>query len=400
MNSPFSIISYRKLFAAQLLSLAGTGISTIALALLAFDLAGDDAGWVLGTALALKMVVYVVGAPIIGSYMSRLPLKPWLVAMDLLRAGLILLLPWVSEIWQVYLLIVLINLCAAAFTPVYQSLLPLVVRERSLYLKALSYSRLAYDLEQLISPMVAGFLLTWMSFRGLFALDAATFAVSALLLLWAMLPNSRPSNGDKAQQARRWSYGIRQYWQTPELRALWGGYLAVASASAMAIVNTVVYVNQYLASDDIERATATAMAAMGLGSMLVALQLPKWLNRVNCRTVQFAGTLIITAALIGGLMPPSLTQLLTLWLLFGIGASLIQTSAGAVINDNSDDADRPALFAAHFSLSHLCWFVTYLLAGWLGANWSLDAAFSALASVSLVGLLLVALPAEAQSKLA
>ena len=32
------------------------------------------------------------------------------------------------------------------------------------------------------------------------------------------------------------------------------------------------------------------------------------------------------------------------------------------------ELDRPALFAAHFALSHACWLVTYPLAGWLGAG--------------------------------
>jgi hypothetical protein len=47
---------YRHLFAAQVIALIGTGMMTVALGLLAFRLAGDQAGAVLGTALAIKMV--------------------------------------------------------------------------------------------------------------------------------------------------------------------------------------------------------------------------------------------------------------------------------------------------------------------------------------------------------
>ena len=49
----------RHLFAAQVVALVGTGLATVALGLLAWDLAGEDAGSVLGTALAIKMVAYV-----------------------------------------------------------------------------------------------------------------------------------------------------------------------------------------------------------------------------------------------------------------------------------------------------------------------------------------------------
>ena len=47
--------TYRHLFLAQVVALLGTGLATVALSLLAFDLAGDQAGQVLGTAMAIKM---------------------------------------------------------------------------------------------------------------------------------------------------------------------------------------------------------------------------------------------------------------------------------------------------------------------------------------------------------
>ena len=49
--------TFRRLFTAQVVALIGTGLATVALALLAYDLAGSHAGEVLGTALAIKMVV-------------------------------------------------------------------------------------------------------------------------------------------------------------------------------------------------------------------------------------------------------------------------------------------------------------------------------------------------------
>lgn len=53
MTSPLVNPSYRRLFTAQVIAVAGTGLSRVALALLAYDLTGGDAGIVLGTALAL-----------------------------------------------------------------------------------------------------------------------------------------------------------------------------------------------------------------------------------------------------------------------------------------------------------------------------------------------------------
>ena len=48
--------TYRHLFFAQIVALSGTGLATVALSLLAFQLAEDSAALVLGTALTIKMV--------------------------------------------------------------------------------------------------------------------------------------------------------------------------------------------------------------------------------------------------------------------------------------------------------------------------------------------------------
>jgi hypothetical protein len=60
--------AYYHLFFAQALALVSTGIATVALALLAYDLAGADAGAVLGTALAIKMAAYLIVAPIAAAF--------------------------------------------------------------------------------------------------------------------------------------------------------------------------------------------------------------------------------------------------------------------------------------------------------------------------------------------
>jgi hypothetical protein len=49
---------------------------TVALGLLAFKIAGDKAGAVLGTALAIKMMAYVRVAPVVGGFANRGPAGP------------------------------------------------------------------------------------------------------------------------------------------------------------------------------------------------------------------------------------------------------------------------------------------------------------------------------------
>ena len=121
--------TYRHLFSAQVIALVGTGLLTVALGLLAYQLAGENAGAVLGTALAIKMIAYVGVAPVVGGFADRLPRRAFLVAMDFVRAGIALLLPFITEVWQVYVLIFLLQSASAAFTPTFQATIPDVLTD-------------------------------------------------------------------------------------------------------------------------------------------------------------------------------------------------------------------------------------------------------------------------------
>lgn len=71
MRSLFRNIRFRRLFTAQVVALVGTGLTTVALGLLAYDLAGERAALVLGSALTIKMAAYVVVGPVVGAVADR-----------------------------------------------------------------------------------------------------------------------------------------------------------------------------------------------------------------------------------------------------------------------------------------------------------------------------------------
>ena len=385
MLSPLKDRTYRHLFAAQVAALAGTGLTTIALALLAYDLAGGNAGAVLGTALALKMVAYVGIAPIVGGFAHKLPRRQLLIGLDLARAAFVACLPFVTEVWQIYLLIFLLNACSAGFTPTFQATIPDVLPEEARYTRALSLSRLAYDLENLLSPTLAAAALALVAYDALFAVNALAFLASAALVYAVRLPKPK----DPGRERGVWSnisFGILAYLKTPRLCGLLALSLAVASAGAMVIVNTVVYVRDNLggtASD-----TAIAFAASGMGSMFAALLLPRLLDRRPERPFMLAGGGVLGLSLLLGLFNPGLFALLPIWFLLGAGSSMIQTPAGRLLRRSAHEGDRPALYAAQFALSHGCWLIAYPLAGWLGSAMGLEIAFAVLAVIALAAVAL------------
>ncbi len=380
MVSPLTDRTYRRLFTAQVVALAGTGLSTVALALLAFDLAGSNAGAVLGMALALKMVAYVGIAPMVGGFAHRLPRRQLLIGLDVARALCVACLPFVTEIWQIFLLIFLLNAFSAGFTPTFQATIPDVLPDEGQYTRALALSRLAYDLENLLSPVVAAAALVVLTFDALFAANALAFLVSAVLVFSVRLPSLKPHEREHGIW-HNMSFGVRAYLKTPRLRGLLALSLAVAAAGAMVIVNTVVYVRDHLggtASD-----TALAFAAAGAGSMAVVLILPRLLDRLPDRPFMVAGGFVLTTGLLLGLTQPGLLALLAVWFVIGAGSSLIQTPAGRLLKRSAREGDRPAIYAAQFALSHAGWLIAYPLAGWVGSAFGLTVAFAVLAAVTL-----------------
>ena len=388
---------YGRLFLAQIIALLGTGLLTVALGLLAFNLAGDRAGTVLGTALAIKMVAYVTVAPVVGTFAAQLPRKGFLIAMDLVRAAIALLLPFVSEIWQIYVLIFLLQSASAAFTPTFQATIPDVLPNEPDYTKALSLSRLAYDLESLISPMLAAALLTLISYHWLFSGTVAGFLVSAALVLSVTLPVS-PAVARERGIYDRTTRGMRIYLATPRLRGLLALNMAAAAGGAMVIVNTVVFVKGRLGLGDGE--VALALGCFGGGSMVAALALPRLLERLPDRRVMFAaasflgGVLAVAAAFLSGVTDSTGSTLwpglLATWILLGLGYSAVQTPSGRLLRRSARAEDRPAVFAAQFALSHACWLVTYPLAGWLGAAVPVSMTFGLFALLTFAAVLVAA----------
>ncbi len=286
-----------------------------------------------------------------------------------------------------YVLILLLQAASAAFTPAFQATVPEVLPAERDYTRALSMSRLAYDLESLFSPALAAALLTLVPYNWLFAGTTVGFAASAALVLSTVLPRPAPAQRTGGAYARA-AFGARLFRATPRLRALLALDLAVAAGGAMVFVNTVVLVR-----DGFHQpigAVSLALAAYGAGSTAAALLLPRVLERAGDRAVMLpaafglpailAAVAAVTAAAPAGWAWPAL---LAAWALLGAACSAVLTPGGRLIRRSTGDADLPAAFAAQFSLSHGCWLLTYPLAGWLAAGAGMPATAVVLAATAL-----------------
>lgn len=380
--------TYRRLLLSQVVALIGTGLATVALGLLAYELAGSSAALVLGTALTVKMVAYVTIAPLATAYLGRFNRRNVLVALNFVRAILAGCLPFVSEIWHVYVVIFVLQAASAGYTPTFQATIPDVVIDEKEYTKALSLSRLAMDLENIFSPAIAALVLVFISFDYLFWGTSIGFISCALLLISLTLP--APATEERRPVHDRLLRGLSIYLKTPRLRGLLALSWVASSTGAMVIVNSVVVIRRDLSMS--ESSVGIALTTFGAGSMLTAIILPRVLGRFDDRFVMLTGAYISIVSLMAMsiyVLIVELTFYLVLlgWFAMAIGYSAILTPSGRLLAKSAHPEDRPTLFAAQFALSHACWLAAYPLAGALITFGGVLEAMVGLFAFALVGLI-------------
>lgn len=386
MKSPLRYPNFRTLFVAQICSLMAIGLLTVALALAAYQIGGDAAGGkVLASLLALKMIAYVLLAPAAETLLTGRSRKPVMITLDLLRLALLVPMTFVTDFWQIAMLAFMFFAISSAFTPLFQSVIPDLFPDDGTYSKALAYSRIAYTLESVSSPILAAAVLHFASPEDLFLLAALAFLGSILALLATRFPPEVHTMraGTFLKSATR---GLKIYWHTPRLRGLFLLNLALSLAMGWVLVNTVVYAGLRLG--DADYYYPLLMTAFGLGATAGAIVVPRLVRAFGERRVMICGALVFATLGTGILLPLHINGLMVLWAGLGLTSSLVITPGGLVIARSAERADRAAVFAAQFSLSHSGWFLAYPLAGWLATWISLEGALIVLSGLCIAIVLL------------
>jgi hypothetical protein len=367
-SSPWA--QYTRLFAANVFALIATGIATVALALLAFDLAGDGSGAVLGAALSLKMAINVLAPIFAQDLAARVPRKAWLVALCLIRGGVLLFLPFVTAVWQIFFLLAVFEFAAAASRAAYLAIVADMLTDEAEYAAAAAKARVAYYAEGVFSPLVAAALLGVIDFRGVFVVSVVLFAAAAFTNARVQIPASI-----SFVQATFSSTldNIRRMIAAPDVRGALALSAAAVLINAMVLVNTVVLVRGYFALDD--RAAAIGLAAFGAGGIVAALRIPSRIAASGERLVMLGAGAAMSALLLLGSQLETYPVMLVLWFALGACTTFCHLPIQPLLRRLSAGGERQGIYAAHYSIDYSFLLVAYLLAGWVGAELGLKAAF-------------------------
>jgi NRE family putative nickel resistance protein-like MFS transporter len=378
---------FARLYAAQAVSLIGDALTWVALALLAFELAGEASAAVLGTALTMRVLAFVALSPLAGVIADRFDRKFILVACDLGRAAVIAAMPFVRELWQLYLLVFVLNALTAFFTPTNQATVPLVTG-RDDAASAFALSSATTEVVGIAGPALAGTVAALFGGRSLFAIDAATFLLSGLLIL--TLPGKLRAGGEEAAVST-W-HGIRdgttRLWADPPVRLAVLMELVASVAGALVLVGTVQHVKGALSLGDAP--FGLVMAAYGAGATLASLVVGSMGRRVPRTTFVVLGALLTSLAV----LPANLVgfaALLPLWVLAGAGQNWVNLPTETLLAERTPTEAQGRVYGAHFAWSHLWWAFAYPLAGWLGGTFP-ERSFLYGGLVGLALLVVLALP--------
>ncbi len=392
--------NFRLLFSAQIISLLGSGVTTVGLALFAYQLTGGaSATAVIGNALTLRILAFLLFSQPAGVIADRISKKQILIAADLIRFALLALFPFITQVWQIYALIFTINAVTAFFTPTFESGVPEVVGSEE-YVKALSLSRVATDVEAVAAPALAGLLVAVLGLRWVFWFDAFTYLISASLVAAAAMPYVKRKLPKISLQSflTELTTGTRILLREPSLRQALTLSIAEATAGAAAIVATVSYVRDVLGRG--ETAFAFVMAGVGLGSSLMAIALGRATGRyekdardrsiLHGRRHKWAaralliGGLVLGLVLLPDILKPALLLFSFLWMLNGAGQALIAIPSSTLLAEHTIEGERGRAYAAHFALTHLFWLASYPAIGHAAAKWGAPLTFTGAGVVCLL----------------
>ncbi len=173
------------IWTGQLLSRVGSGISAFALGIYLFQQTGSTSTY--SSFLLCAFLPSVVLAPIGGVIADRKDRKLMMVLGDLgssfgILFIIVMFLLYPYKQWPIFLGIAMCSLCVALHSPAFKASVTDLLDEKA-YSKASGLIQLAEASRYLLSPVIAGLLLTRFSLPVVLLIDLMTFVVGAMTVI-------------------------------------------------------------------------------------------------------------------------------------------------------------------------------------------------------------------------
>jgi MFS family permease len=335
---------FRTLLVGQGVSALGDWMGTVAFMALALRLTGSPAA--VGGVLTLRLLPAAIAGPLAAHVAARWDRRRTMLAMDVVRAVLIALVPLVRALWWIYAIGFLVELAGIVFLPARDSAIPDLVADaddlplaNGLVLGT-SYGSipLGAALFALVAAVPSGF--GHRPFAWVFVIDAATYLVSfaCIARLTQLGARAVGAGGEDEERVR-----FRDAFAIPLVRAVMPALLAVAVGLGALFSLGIVFVRDVLDASDAEFGVLIALFGVGAAGGLVLLQQARGRDLLT-RTRHGVAAIGAVVALFS-LAP-------TFWLAgvgaiaFGAGAAYSLSAGMGVIQQQLDGHARVLAFTA------------------------------------------------------
>jgi MFS family permease len=274
---------YRLLFGSQVLSVLGDRVTMVALPFAVLATGGGVAEVALVS--AAQFLPFVVLALPAGVWADRWERKRILIASDAVRllcqvVAATLLLTDTAHVAHLVVIAAAYGAADAFFAPAFSGLLPTTVSPTNLQ-PANALRGLSYSVGSIVGPVIAGVLIAFAGGPGgALLLDAATFAVSIVLLL-PLRPRvieAIVSAEDPAATTDHFWTSLREGWGEVRSRSWVLAFLGGFAAYHVVVLPAIFVIGPVLMEEELDgaRSWAIIVAAFGVGCVLGDLVLLRW----------------------------------------------------------------------------------------------------------------------------
>ncbi|WP_238175919.1 MFS transporter [Kribbella albertanoniae] len=323
---------FRWLWAALIGSVIGDQLARVALAVLVFDRTGS-AG-LSALTYALTLLPDVVSGPLLSGLADRFPRRRVMVSCDAARAVLVALMAIPgTPLWILCVLLVAVQLLAAPFQSARTASMASFMTGDS-YKAATGVSAITGQAAQLAGFVTGGTVVAALGASQALGLNAASFAVSAVLLQLGIRERPVPGSDDPGGRPGWWgslSAGARLVWDDRRLRYLTalicvpGFYITVEGLAA-----------PYAAAVGGGPLAVGVLFAANPAGQVVGILLSSRL--APARRLAWIGPLAVGSCvpLIACVAAPGLWATVALWGLSGLSASYLVTAQATFVQDIPD----------------------------------------------------------------
>lgn len=367
--------SFVRTWGAQAVSNLGDWVYALAVAATLSQHVGGPA---LARTLSILLVAQVAPAAVCGTLFAgpladRYSRRNLMVLADVVRGvavGSLLLSPSPSPA-HFYAVGACLGLCGAIFQPSLMASIPNVVDEGQV-VAANAMVAATFHIAIMVGPALGAFLVASVGFGPVFALNAASFLLSAVLIVGVRLPKPGAKHGSAASVRRDLIEGARYITSSPLVRGVLVVMGIVLLAAATKTPLETLFVRDVLTKGTSLAARARALGlvttAWGLGMVLGSIGAPALARRwPRERLLRVAITVVGVAVLVVSRTTDFSTVLLA-WLLAGTANSVGNISYESLLQERTPDPMRGRVFAATEAVLNGSYLAGAFMAGFL-ASW-------------------------------